>query len=230
MAQQLMAQVGLWGVGWVGWVPDELQQTGTACQPGRLVCMQAMPWSRSADQAGGSAESSMRHICRGAMWVTSAAGSGCRSRWSCQRLQVHDSAVFFEVSAWRWSGQNITWVLWKHLKARPFRKSRGCSSPATGRICQPVFCLQHRKAQLSERLCIAGCHSTHDAHPLVAGSRAGRVRCKPAVGILERTQTGHVLAEPFTAPSLPHRQLRLFQHRPGVTTVLDQHPPHAASP
>lgn len=28
-----------------------------------------------------------------------------------------------------------TWVLWKYLKARPLRKSRGCISPATGRIC-----------------------------------------------------------------------------------------------
>ena len=35
-------------------------------------------------------------------------------------------------------GWRMYCVEWNVLKASPFKKSLGCSSPATGRICQPV--------------------------------------------------------------------------------------------
>jgi len=39
-------------------------------------------------------------------------------------------------------------VLWKVLKASPFKKSLGCRRPATGRICHPVVSLQNERGQV----------------------------------------------------------------------------------
>ena len=59
-------------------------------------------------------------------------------------------------SSWQMSGSGVyigcEWcrmycVEWKVLKASPFRKSRGCSRPATGWIFQPVACLRSRSKQ-----------------------------------------------------------------------------------
>ena len=64
----------------------------------------------------------------------------CQSMTECQGCLPSSSwhrsgsGVYMGLDGWR-----MYCVEWKVWKASPFRKSLGCRSPATGRICHPVW-------------------------------------------------------------------------------------------